>query len=177
MNALSAIQPATLPLHAIYFDERFAATLAFGREVARLGGRTQAMSGTVHDFWYNDLAPRWRTQPIAIAGMTDPQAIFLLEMMAADVGMRVVFRGHHVPRSEGRYAHEGFGPPGARSAVAALGVATTAWTAGAARIVADWPLAACSMAAGTGTNVTAAASRAVGRDALVSWIIAPVPRV
>ena len=176
VHAIAVKQPATLPLHAIYFDERFAPAREFGRAAARLGGRTQAMSGTVHDFWYYDLAPRWRTQPIAIAGMTDPQAIFLLEMMAADAGMRVVFRGHHVPQSEGRYTHEGFGPPAARSAMAAFDGPTTAWSANVARIVADWPLAACSVAAGSGTNVNAAAGRAVGCDTLVSWVIAPVHR-
>lgn len=176
-KAFGSLPPAAMPLHAVYFDQRFAAARAFGEAAVRLGGNARAMSGAVHDFWYHDLAPRWRTRPIAIAGMTDPQAVFLLEMMAADVGMRVVYRGHHLPQSSGRYAHEGFGPPHARRAVAEFDVATRNWATGAARIVAHWPLAECSIAASTGTNVGAASGRALGHQALVSWVIAPVTRV
>jgi hypothetical protein len=48
--------------------------------------------GDITNIWYHDLQPRWQKAPAAIAGLTAHGALFCLERLAWDVGMRVVAR-------------------------------------------------------------------------------------
>ncbi len=101
-----------VPLYAVVFDERFADALRLGREAARLGLPTRGLPGDVTDFWYAELHPLWRRQARPIAGLTAYAALFCLERLAWDHGMRVVYHGEHTPFSSGEVEHVLYGSAG-----------------------------------------------------------------
>jgi predicted methyltransferase len=79
-------------LYKVLFDQRFAASREFGREALWQGQSVQAFNGDITNVWYHDLHPRWKHGPAAIAGFTAHGALFCLERLAWDVGMRVTHR-------------------------------------------------------------------------------------
>ena len=94
LGALASAARAAEPL-AIYraiYDRRLASGLAFAAQAARRGWTTAAIEDDVTDLWYRDLAIRWRAGPAAIAGVTDARALFVLDHLARDAGMRVILR-------------------------------------------------------------------------------------
>jgi hypothetical protein len=99
--ALAAARPtrsvsegSLAPFRTIY-DERFEAGRRFARDAADRGWITRAIRGDVTQVWFHELAVRWKRGPAAIAGLTTPQSLFVLERLAWDVGMRVTFRETH----------------------------------------------------------------------------------
>lgn len=106
--------------HRIIYDTRFAESRAFGAEAARLGHSVVRMDGDVTRVWRDDLAVLWRRTPRAIAGMTAPDALFCIEQLAYDAGLRAVLRIDHrvtgetaVHRIEGSSDLASFGPAAA----------------------------------------------------------------
>ena len=89
-SAAEAGQP--MDIYRAVYDRRFASGRAFAAEAARRGWTTAAIEGDVTNLWYHDLAVRWRTGPAPIAGVTDAQALFVLDHLARDAGMRVITR-------------------------------------------------------------------------------------
>ena len=79
-------------LYRVLFDQRFAASREFGREAQWRGLNAHAFNGDITHVWYHDLHPRWQQGPAAIAGFTAHGALFCLERLAWDVGMRVTHR-------------------------------------------------------------------------------------
>lgn len=79
-------------LYKVLFDQRFAASREFGDEARRRGQAVLGFNGDITNVWYHDLHPRWRQGPAAIAGLTAHGALFCLERLAWDVGMRVTHR-------------------------------------------------------------------------------------
>jgi hypothetical protein len=79
-------------LYKVLFDERFAASREFGREALWRGQNVQGFNGDITPVWYHDLHPRWQKGAAAIAGFTAHGALFCLERLAWDVGMRVTHR-------------------------------------------------------------------------------------
>jgi hypothetical protein len=89
----SAVQVLSHPsLYRVIFDQRFAASRNFGAEARWQGHSVQGFNGDITNVWFNDLRPRWKAGPAAIAGFTAHGALFCLEQLAWDVGMRVVER-------------------------------------------------------------------------------------
>ena len=82
-------------LYKVVFDQRFPASVAFAREMSQLGAPIHAIDGDITDLWFHDLHAAWKKQPVAIAGLTAHGALFCLERLAWDHGMRVVFREEH----------------------------------------------------------------------------------
>jgi hypothetical protein len=82
-------QPA---LFKVLFDQRFAVSREFGRHAQWRGLNAQGFNGDITQVWYQDLYPRWQRGPAAIAGVTAHGALFCLERLAWDVGMRVTVR-------------------------------------------------------------------------------------
>ncbi|MGH8150329.1 MAG: hypothetical protein ACRETB_10215 [Steroidobacteraceae bacterium] len=78
--------------HAVLYDERFAEAIRFGHAAEQHGLPLRPIRGDVTRIWYDELAPLWRRQPRPIAGLTAYAALFCLERLARDHGMRVV---HH----------------------------------------------------------------------------------
>jgi len=96
------------------FDERFAEGRAFAAELNSAGVLTSAIRGDVAELWYRDLRVQLSKSPTPLAGLTDRLALFCLEELARDVGMRVIARVDHVidPDGEqnGHAQHSAVGP-------------------------------------------------------------------
>ena len=91
VEAASALtDPGTL--YAVLCDERFAESVAFAEEMARHGTSVARFRGDITDFWYQDLSQRWKTDPVAIAGVTTHGPLFCLERWAWDHGLRIAER-------------------------------------------------------------------------------------
>ena len=89
-TAAQAAQP--MEIYRAVYDRRFASGRAFAAEAVRRGWTAASIEGDVTNLWYHDLAVRWRAGPAAIAGVTDAQALFVLDHLARDAGMRVITR-------------------------------------------------------------------------------------
>jgi len=101
---------APLPLFSVLYDNGFPASAAFGAAAGQHGYATHDIDGDVTGFWMNHLAARWRHEPVAIAGLTHASALFVLERMGWDHGLRVVFRAQHRSQGNGRIEHRLAGP-------------------------------------------------------------------
>ena len=79
--------------YKVIFDLRFSKSRELGNRARASGISTYGIEGDITDLWYQDLYFRWKQGPAAIAGLTEPPAIFCLERFAWDAGqMRVVHR-------------------------------------------------------------------------------------
>jgi hypothetical protein len=162
-----------IDFYKVVFDRDHPAAVAFGHAARSAGLAAQAIGRDVTALWYDDLYHRWRQGPVAVAGMTPIPVAFCLQVLAQDVGMRVVFRAEHAPTQDGRLAHRLTGPKSVLDRAGLLGTAVN-WPLGAARLVGDCPLdfSAKSMLALTSVSARGFAFR----EPLASWVIAPVSR-
>jgi len=103
--------PAPMQFYKVVFDERFGAGRAFAAEAQRLGLPLHGIRGDVTSLWYNELYPRWKQGPVAIAGLTQKAPLFCLDLLARDQRMRLAYLGEHVHRSEGHVEHVLSGSP------------------------------------------------------------------
>jgi len=74
------------------FDERFETCRAVAERLAAEGVRLQAIRGDVTELWLKRLDATWRHPAGALAGVTDANALFVLERLAWDRRLRVVYR-------------------------------------------------------------------------------------
>lgn len=98
---------ATLAFDAVIFDVRHAEARDFGSRAGLLGVPLRAIEGDITDLWQNELLPRWRNAPAAIAGLTERPALFLLERLAWEHDLRVVFEAEHAPDATHRVIRSG----------------------------------------------------------------------
>ena len=166
--------PDILPLHKVVYDERFGPCRLFANEAKSCGADVHAIRGEVHDLWYDDLYYRWKSSPVAIAGMTTYVPMFRLAILARDARMRVIYRAHHeMENATQGGGHEVFGPHVALTRQSALRGPDTEWSRGAARIVTSWPSRALSVK-GSESNIALADQSAINGDTLLTWLISTV---
>lgn len=72
------------------FDERFAEAIAKGRDAGETGIPISGVDGDLTRLWYDDLSLRWQRKPMALAGLTAEDALFVLGTLAPAYRMRVV---------------------------------------------------------------------------------------
>jgi hypothetical protein len=101
---------AYIAFHSAVFDDRFAECRGFAAELHSAGVRTSAIRGDVGKLWYDDLRVHLRENRSPVAGLTQRAALFCLEELARDVGMRVIFRADHMMDQNGHTQHTGVGP-------------------------------------------------------------------
>jgi hypothetical protein len=92
---------AHVAFHRAVFDERFAECRGFAAELRSAGVFTSAIRGDVAGLWYHDLRLHLSESRLPFAGLTDRPALFCLEELARDVGMRVIFRADHIIDRDG----------------------------------------------------------------------------
>lgn len=163
--AAAKVGGATHFMHRIIFDMRFAESRMFGAEADRLGQATVALDGDVGRLWTDHLAPLWSGGPAAIAGMTAPDALFCIERLAYDAGLRLVLRIDHRRHGAGGVDHHCEDD----AVLAAFGsVGRTAFPTRSAEI-----LMACSRHAMALGPTCLAPRRAGDEEPLISWAFAP----
>ncbi len=116
LPASAAIAAAKTPDPAIYravYDARHPEARGFAEEAARRGWPVRAIEGDVTGLWFHELDLRWKEGPAAICGLTEPAALFILERLAWDAGMRVTARADH---PNGRLVSWVIGPRSGRRA-------------------------------------------------------------
>lgn len=168
----TGVRGSSLEIGFGVFDERFAAGHIFADELHRHAVRTAAISGRVHAVWNDELHARWRDAKTPTVGITDARSLFLLEMMAADAGLRVIHRAHHIGiETTSSVQHHLYGPLARRNErVALLAQEPSDWARQAARIVRNWPNADRTISA-QGSTILEARQQALDEKALISWII------
>jgi hypothetical protein len=164
---------AYIAFHRAVFDERFAECRAFAAELRSAGVFTSAIRGDVADLWYDDLRVQLSETRLPVAGLTDRAALFCLEELARDVGMRVIFRADHIIDQNGHTEHTPVGP-----ASLAAGIRSLPPEAGFGRAIAvlfgQFDITGLNM---SGAGHTSAQKRTgpfspENTTALVSWLIA-----
>lgn len=164
-----------LPLYRVIFDRRFDESIAFGRRAESLGLQTHEIDGDMTRFWYDDLYHQWKTSPVAIAGLTVHGPMFCFEQLGHDHGLKLVFRAEHRVGPAG-VDHELSGPSSMLGASMAVSEARERWPACMADVIAECPSGrAESSSARAVTSVPGRITHAE-RDALYSWVIAPVTK-
>jgi hypothetical protein len=157
-------------LYRLVADLDTPAGRAFAKEARRLGAPAATPSRAVSALWSDDLSDRWKTTAAPIAGLTDHNTWFVLDMMASGAGLRTIYQAHHVASARGERRHEVFGPHAMLEHRAMLEAANGGWAARAARAVVGAPRKASL--ARTQSTVLAAQDRMLGPGDLVSWVIA-----
>lgn len=163
-----AASDQVLTLERFIFDVRFAEAGAVAEQVAQRGVRSSPIADDLMTLWYDELDLKWRQKPMALAGVTLVEALFVLETLALDRNMHVVFRGEHGLVENGKIAHRLAGPAALIERLSPLPVR---WEHALAAALAECPLGSPKIARAELVSDGAALSL---RDMpLVSWIIAP----
>ena len=157
-----------LQLERFIFDTRFAEAYDTAQIMDTRGVPLSSTAGDLMDLWYSELDARWKQGPMALAGVTTEDALFVLETLANDHRMRVVFRGKHSIAQDGHISHQMSGPA---SVVAQFDAAERVFGNELANAFTACPL-------GTPDSATADLTTTIHgtslRDVpLFSWIIAP----
>jgi len=171
-GAAEASQPLA-DLYTVVYDERFPDSVAFAAQARRQGLRVSAIRGDVTRLWYDDLYHRWKKGPAAIAGLTAPDALFCLETLGNDAGLRRVLKVEHRAGAGGvEHRLEG---PARLLQQASLDACGGAWAGRMAQLAGRCP----AVRAGRIETVSASEGATLRTDypSLVSWVLAPVKRV
>jgi hypothetical protein len=102
-------RPDAAPARSYYkfvFDCRVPAACALAHTDRQLHLITHAIDGDVTALWFHDLDLRWQQGPAAIAGVTRPGALFCLDLLARDRGMRLRRCIEHRLAADGRLSPE-----------------------------------------------------------------------
>jgi len=165
-----AYPPATENF-AVVVDDRFIASKRFGARASQAGIATRTIQGDITTLWFSELYANWSKQATPIAGLTERPALFCLEQLAWDHGMRVVYHAEHAPSSSDQIVHDVH--------IAAGNLNMRAFDSAAS----NWPEYAASSMAGLRFDTLSArgpskacmpAAQQDRRGTLHSWAIAPV---
>ena len=167
-NALAAADGSVLTLERFIFDVRFAEPGTVAKVVEQHGVRLAPIADDLMTLWYDELDLAWRKAPMAVAGVTLVETLFVLETFALDRNMHVVYRGEHGLVENGRIEHRFAGPA---PLIERLQPLAAPWESSLAAALLACPLGAPEIVRAESVSDGAALSL---RDMpLVSWIIAP----
>lgn len=171
-----------VPFYRAIYDSRFLASRYFGERMATYGIVTTVMSGDITPFWYNNLHLRWAEGPISITGLTTHGALFCLERLAWDHGMRVVFLAKHSCSIDGSVRHELEGAKVLIDAVSRMAIESD-WVGVMSSVVSQYPHTFTSHDHRTKALLSSVEAitekpsiQVPKNEALFSWVISPVTR-
>ena len=158
---------ASLRIERFVVDTRFAAAVELARHAARHGIPLAETSGDLTDLWYHDFDLRWKRAPMVLAGMTTRGGLFVLETLAADHRMLVVYRGTHEASQDG--VRHGLSGP-ARLIASAMAQSTAPFWERLEQAMNECPPDGRRV---TELTLTTSAEGMAGGEPLFSWLIAP----
>lgn len=165
------IPKSPLPLYKVFFDQTFEQGSAFGAEVARRGVSVQGIDIDIGSVWMNDIEPRCKQGPVAIAGMTGGAPLFCLELLARDYAMYLIYRAEHFVTEDGFPYHCITGTKALMEWENTLAKAGMEWPAVAAKLVTSCP--ADLYSPGNIELLDLSANKNNTQQSLFSWVIAP----
>jgi len=168
--AVGRARSNALALERCIYDARFAEAYDIAQLIGARGVALSPIADDLMDLWYDELDVLWKAQPMPLAGITLPEALFVLETLALDRQMRVVYRGQHGLVEDGRIAHTLAGPAELVGRFASL-PPDADWQRELAAAMTECPLGTPESAAVR--FVTEAPCLSIRDEPLVSWIIAP----
>ena len=157
-------------VHKVIFDADVPQSRLFGAAASGLGADVLAIRGDVTDLWHDGLFQRGENAFAAIAGMTRFHSFFTVEMLAADAGLRVIYRGHHHIVSNGTTSHDLYGPKRSMRHINLDG-SDADWSRSVAEALTSWPTDQMIIVKAHST-ITGARAQEIGGGTLVSWLIA-----
>ncbi|MBN1238694.1 MAG: hypothetical protein JXB36_09335 [Gammaproteobacteria bacterium] len=164
----------TLRLERFVVDVRLPQAVELARHAAIRGIPVAETSGDLTEIWRGDFAPRWKQAPMALAGATTRGELFVLETLANDHGMRVVYRGRHDGSKRARARHRLSGPA---EVLAGATARAHGFSRGFSWSALAGALAACPVGltptARLELETEAVAPGPAGDEPLYTWIIAP----
>ena len=89
----------------VIYDSRHGESRSFGGRARHLGLSTHTIEGDITGLWQTELRALWTEAPVIIAGLTERPALFLLEQLGWDHGLRVVYQAEHGVRAAGGAEH------------------------------------------------------------------------
>jgi hypothetical protein len=171
----SVFQLSPMPFYKVVFDERFPDSVAFAAAMKQLGVAIHGIKGDMTDLWYHELQPQWQKRPVPIAGLTAHGALFCLERLAWDHGMRVMFRAEHRYRPDGCIEHVVSAHKAVLRDAADLATAGSNWSARLAGLVSTCGQGRLETSPAVVTRL--GESPRADQETLFSWVIGPVVRV
>lgn len=156
---------------SVLYDHRHAAARIFRLRAAGWEAPVHGIrDGDITDFWQRYLSSAWRSRPEALAGVTERPALFMLEQLGWQYGLRVFFQAEHESVGGGKWVHRVVrsSRPGFAGQLEAAGAG---WPA----VLADQIVAAPQNVASKDTTPTGAAMASCFNEPekLYSWVIAP----
>ena len=102
--AVASPEGQMLKLESFVSDLRFMESVSTAQTLASQGVPIMEVSGDLTDLWINQYSRQWKQKPMSLAGVTGSDALFVLETLAPDYGMRVVHKSP-VPEAKALPGH------------------------------------------------------------------------
>jgi hypothetical protein len=85
--------PAALPQPALFlYDQSFTAARHLAAQLAASGQDVTGFEGDLLPLWRTRLQALWQAGPAVVGGLTNANALFLLETLGADHGLKLAHR-------------------------------------------------------------------------------------
>lgn len=89
----------------LILDARHPQARELGLAAANRISALRDIEGDITKLWQSELQKAWSRHQLPVAGLTERPALFLLEHLGWQHGMRVVFEAEHSPQGEGHFSH------------------------------------------------------------------------
>ena len=86
---------AAASLTTVIYDARIPASCVFARAAGQAGMSAIESGGDIGELWHKTIGPGLRLTPQRLMGLTLASDLFLLKLLAADVGMKIVQETPH----------------------------------------------------------------------------------
>jgi hypothetical protein len=91
-TAVAAPEWAKIRLESFVADLRYAESVATAQTFKNQGVPVAEIIGDMTELWIQQYSRQWKQKPMSLAGVTGKDALFVLETLAMDYGMRVIFK-------------------------------------------------------------------------------------
>ena len=79
-------------LESFVADKRYSESVATAQSLKAQGVPIAEISGDMTELWVSQYAKQWKQQPMTLAGVTGSDALFVLETLAPEYGMRLIHK-------------------------------------------------------------------------------------
>lgn len=104
--AVATPEGHSFKLESFVSDLRFGESIATATSLKAQGVPIAEISGDLTDLWIKQYSRQWKQKPMSLAGVTGKDALFVLETLAPDYGMRLIYRTE-IPQNETSSTQEG----------------------------------------------------------------------